>query len=201
MGLPVTPETAIVLCGGRGTRLGTDTEKPLVEVCGRPMVDRVCAALVASEIDRIVAAVSPHALGTAAYLRSDRSTGDVELIETPGNGYVEDLGFVLDRVGTPVVTVAADLPLLTGSIVDSVLDSIDSTRSTTVCVPVETKRSLGVSVDTSFTPEGFDRSVVPSGLNVVAASGDAIVIQRGRALAVNVNRKRDLQIANVWCHR
>lgn len=191
--------TAIVLCGGRGTRLGTDTEKPLVEVCGRSMVDRVCAALAASEIDRIVAAVSPHTPETAAYLRSGRSTGDVELIETPGNGYVEDLGVVLDRVGTPVLTVAADLPLLTGSIVDSVLDLIESETSTTVCVPVETKRSLGVSVDTSFTPEEYDRPLAPSGLNVVAESGEAIVVRRDRALAVNVNRPRDLQIVNVWC--
>ena len=198
------PETAIVLCGGRGTRLGTDTEKPLVEVCGRPMVDRVCAALATSEIHHVVAAVSPNAPETAEYLRSDRSdrsTGDVELIETPGNGYIEDLGFVLDRVGTPVVTVAADLPLLTGSIVDSVLNSIESKTSTTVCVPVEAKRSLGVSVDTSFTPEGFDRPLAPSGLNVVAESGEKIVVRRDRALAVNVNRPGDLQIANVWCQR
>ncbi len=192
-------ETAIVLCGGRGTRLGADTEKPLVEVCGRPMIDRVCAALAASEIDRIVAAVSPHAPKTEKYLRSGQLSGDVELIETPGNGYVEDLGVVLDRVETPVVTVAADLPLLTGSIVDSVLDSIESEQSTTVCVPVATKRSLGVSVDTSFTPEDYDRPLAPCGLNVVAESGEEFVVRRNRALAVNVNRPCDLQIANVWC--
>ncbi|WP_240729931.1 NTP transferase domain-containing protein [Halalkalirubrum salinum] len=194
-------ETVIVLCGGRGTRLGTDTEKPLVEVCGRSMVDRVCAALAASEINHVVAAVSPHAPKTEKYLRSGRSTGDVELIETPGNGYVEDLGFVLDRVETPVLTVAADLPLLTGSIVDSVLDSIESKKSTTVCVPVETKRSLGVSIDTSLTPEEYDRPLAPCGLNVVAEPGEEFVVRRDRALAVNVNRPRDLQIANVWCQR
>ena len=41
---------ALLLCGGRGTRLGGEREKPLVSVGDRPMVGRVLEALDAARI-------------------------------------------------------------------------------------------------------------------------------------------------------
>ncbi|PSU58459.1 D-glycero-D-manno-heptose 1-phosphate guanosyltransferase [Photobacterium aphoticum] len=56
---------AIVLCGGLGTRLGEMTKsqpKPMVDVAGRPFIERVLDNLVEQNVSRIVLAVS--------YLRS-----------------------------------------------------------------------------------------------------------------------------------
>ncbi|MEF8887583.1 MAG: NTP transferase domain-containing protein [Haloarculaceae archaeon] len=172
------------MCGGRGTRLDRE-EKPLVEVGGVPMVERVRRALVASNVERVYAVTAPHAPGTAAFL-------DCPRIEAPGEGYVPDLQHALadDRVAEPVVTVAADVPLLTPGTVDRALDA--AAGATTVAVPVGRKRALGVTVDTAFRAGG--RLLAPSGLNVVGA-GAGLTVATDRGLAVNVNRPRDLRRA------
>lgn len=116
------------MCGGRGTRLESEREKPLFRIDGEPMVDRVRRALAASDVDRPFAAVSPNAPETRDHLED---TG-WEIVETAGAGYVSDLGDALadDRLSRPVLTVAADLPLLSGPVVDRVLDRYRTDRRT-----------------------------------------------------------------------
>lgn len=175
------------MCGGQGTRLGRD-EKPLVEVGGAPMVDRVCDALVASRIDGLYAAVSPHVPATREHLDG----AAVTVVETPGAGYVADLTAALERVGRPTVTVAADLPLLAPGAVNRVLDAASGADgSLTVAVPVALKRRLGVSVDATV---GAD-SLAPTGVNVVDGADDDVYVSDDERLAVNVNRPRDLRVA------
>ena len=183
---------ALLMCGGRGTRLRPavgDTEKPLVEVDGRPMVDRVVDALEASQVGTIVAAVSPATPETAAWL-ADRE--GVRLVETPGEGYVDDLTTALETVETPVVTVTSDLPLLTGRLVDRAIEAAAG-ESLAVCVPQSLVESVGASVDTTVDHEGDP--VVPTGLNVVGGGTDRRVVWTSERLAVNVNRPPDLRAA------
>jgi adenosylcobinamide-phosphate guanylyltransferase len=188
------------MCGGKGTRLelASAIEKPLLTVCGQPMLDRVTSALSVPRIDTVYAVVSPHTPETAAHARD---VLDLPTIETPGTGYVTDLDCALSSVG-PVLTVAADLPLLDEKTVNAVLDrSFENDGSLTVCVPVERKRELGVSVDTSFmyNERENQRTLAPSGVNIVADSVDEIMIRDSYRLAVNVNRPRDAQIAEALC--
>lgn len=175
-----------MLCGGRGTRLGAG-EKPLYEVAGRPMVDRVLAALAESHVGDVLAVTSPHVPETASHL--DRST-----IETPGEGYVADLQAALadDRVTPPVLTVAADLPLLDGDAVDAVLEASDG-GSLAAAVPAGRVTGLGFSVDTTFRHRGT--LVRPAGVNVVGDGDDRVWCSRDRRLAANVNRPRDAAVA------
>ncbi|WP_262178716.1 NTP transferase domain-containing protein [Haloarcula laminariae] len=175
------------MCGGRGTRLDTDAEKPLFRVGGVPMVDRVLGALDRSRIDTAYAVTSPAAPETRAHL-------DGPCIETPGEGYVADLDAALadQRVSTPVLTVAADLPLLDGAILDRVLDAHDS-GSLSVLVPAARKRELGVSDDTTFERDG--REVAPTGVNVVGDAGDDAWLTDDFRVAVNVNTLADARVA------
>ncbi|WP_336021890.1 NTP transferase domain-containing protein [Halobellus salinisoli] len=222
---------ALVMCGGRGSRLraggdgtrGTDAEKPLVEVGGVPMFDRVVDALAASRIGRgetnqqreaviggtIHAVVSPHAPATAERAR-ERS---LSVVETPGDGYVEDLSTALEAVGRPALTVPADLPLLAREHVDDAIDQavgapVAHTRlssattereptSLTVCVPAALKRQLGASVETTFEHGG--QRVAPTGLNVVAGDDDTVALTYDARLAVNVNRPEDRALAEALC--
>jgi adenosylcobinamide-phosphate guanylyltransferase len=173
------------MCGGRGTRLDADVEKPLFEVRDEPMVDRVRRALAASRVETTYAVVSPHTPATHAHL------ADVlPCIETPGDGYVADLGVALDHVYQPVLTVVADLPLLAGESVDHVLEATDGPCS--VVVPRALKEALGVAVD-------YDRDWVPSGVNVVAPGDDELVRSWDARLAVNVNRNPDAAVAERLC--
>jgi len=195
------------MCGGRGTRLRTDTEKPLVPVGGRPMVDRVCDALAAADgVDRVVAAVSPHTPATRAHLGdgSGSATDSPTVVETSGEGYVTDLDEAMDRGGLapPVLTVAADLPLVDGVVVDRALakhrerhDPENEVCSLSVCVPAERVRALGATLDTSFAPA--DRELAPTGLNVVGdPDREQRVVFDDARLAVNVNRPRDRAVAD-----
>lgn len=174
------------MCGGRGTRLDADVEKPLFPVDAVPMVDRVRAALADSGVEDTHAVVSPHAPATRRHLE-----GDVALIETPGEGFVADLRSAMERVGTPVLAVAADLPLLEAGAVDRILaraaDAPDA--SLTTCVPTVLKRRLGVSVAT-------DRTTAPTGVNVVRDTDtETMHVTTDHALAVNVNRSSDAAVA------
>ncbi|GGL65691.1 NTP transferase domain-containing protein [Halocalculus aciditolerans] len=179
------------MCGGRGTRLDTEKEKPLYPVAGRPMVDFVLDALDASRVDSVTAAVTPATPDTAAHL--DAHPADVDLLETPGAGYVADLGVALDAVDSPVLTVAADLPLLDAIAVDRVL-ALSVTDSVQVCVPAALKRRLGASADTTYERDG--RELAPTGVNVVAdADTETMHLSYDARYAVNVNRRTDAALA------
>lgn len=181
------------MCGGLGTRLGTETEKPLVPIDGVPMVERVRRALEASSVGTAYAVTTPQAPETAAFV-------DLPTIETPGDGYVADLDRALAdaRVSPPVLTVAADLPLLDAPAIDTVCERSEA-GSLTVAVPVGRKRALGLSVDTTFRHEGA--LLTPAGVNVVV-DGDSdggVFVVRGRTFSANVNRPSDRRTIEWHC--
>ncbi len=176
-----------MICGGEGSRLGGEVEKPLVEVDGRAMVDRVLDALSGSAVDRTIAVTSPNAPETREHVGERAPT-----IETPGEGYVADLGVALGRVSLPVLTVAADLPLLDSAVIDRVVAEHDC-GSLALYVPGERKRMLGVSVDAVHEIGG--REVAPAGVNVVGEGEDRSLVLDDERLSVNVNRPGDVRVA------
>jgi len=213
---------ALVMCGGRGTRLrasadGDGVEKPLFPVAGEPMVERVIRGLaVAAPVGTVHAVVSPAAPDTREHVRErEERGGDVAVVETPGEGYVADLRTALAdaRVARPVVTAVADLPLLAPDAVEAALADADGgARDLTVCVPVALKEALGVSVDRTLGADDGSGEVVgpaagrvlaPTGLNVVGeteegAEGEPERIHAGwdARLAVNVNYAADAAVAD-----
>jgi adenosylcobinamide-phosphate guanylyltransferase len=180
---------ALVMCGGQGSRLDAPVEKPLFEVGGVPMAEHVRAALADSSVDTVYGVPAPQTPETRAFLES-RS---VPCIETAGEGYVSDLQTALDAVSRPVVTVAADLPLLDGPVVDRVISQFEG-RSRAVAVPAALKDTLGVSYDRSFEDGG--RRLVPAGLNVVGSTDEDLThCSYDARVAVNVNRLSDAAVA------
>jgi len=211
------------MCGGRGTRLDRDGEKPLAPVAGRPMVDRTLDALAASRIETAYAAASPHTPRTRERLVARRNgadagaEGSVEtvVVDTPGDGYVADLRAALaEGPEPPVLTVAVDLPLLDGPAIDAVLDAhaAAGSDSLSVRVPAARKRGLGASADAATRYDdgsGGDEAAggdgetpderVPAGVNVVGtidgAGDEAVRATRDARLALNVNRPGDRRLA------
>ncbi|OYR52778.1 GTP--adenosylcobinamide-phosphate guanylyltransferase [Halorubrum sp. Ea1] len=198
------------MCGGRGTRLGGEAEKPLTPVAGRPMVDRALDALAESRVEAVHAVVSPHAPATRAHLADERP--GLRVIDAPGDGYVADLQYAMESVGPDgalLLTVAADLPLVDAAAVNGAIDAAraagddDAPASLTVCVPASRKRELGVSADAATEVDG--REVVPAGINVVGGSGGAgsddesadaaVHVTEDARLAVNVNYPSDVRVA------
>ncbi len=58
--------TALVMAGGKATRMETSIEKPLLRVGDKPMIHHVIDALKKAEsVDRIIVAVTPATRDTA----------------------------------------------------------------------------------------------------------------------------------------
>ena len=58
--------TALIMAGGKGTRMNLDCEKPMVEVNNKPMINYVVDALLESRyVDKILVAVSDNTPLTA----------------------------------------------------------------------------------------------------------------------------------------
>ncbi|WP_238987687.1 NTP transferase domain-containing protein [Halobellus captivus] len=215
---------AVLLCGGRGTRLGGDVEKPLVEVGGRSMIARVLDALADAGVSRVAAVASPHAPDTRYALVSglaEEATVPCTVLDGSGEGYVADLEVGLSAVDRPAVTVAADLPLLRGRDVEAAIDEAISAgttpgetasppdetaspRNETISTPDDLVRSVTVCVPVAYkraigasVDTSFEHdgtAVVPTGLNVVGDGADRVVVRERDSVAVNVNRPGDLEL-------
>ena len=193
--------TALVMAGGKGTRMGLPVEKPLIKVCGKPTIEYVITALSsAQKIDSIVVATTNCTPKTAHLMRQF----PVQVVETPGRDYVSDMGYAAQNLKLGVfLAIAADLPLVTPKALDAIVERYlhCGKPALTVAVPLETKTRLGMSVDYKFKMD--TRDVVPTGINIIDGSkryGDEwldqdIFLLDLPELAVNVNTITELQLA------
>jgi adenosylcobinamide-phosphate guanylyltransferase len=192
---------ALVMAGGKGTRMKLAEEKPIVKVFGKPVILYVLTALKeAKKIDSIIVATSSC---TPKTTRMMRQLG-VKYIETPGKDYVSDMGYAVRTLKLGVfLAVAADLPLVRGEMIDAVVERYErcGKPALTVAVPLETKASLGMCIEYSFKAD--DKDVVPVGINVIDGTkqyGDEwldqdIYLMNNEELAVNINTIQELQLA------
>ena len=193
--------TALVMAGGKGTRMKIAEEKPLIKVCGKPVIEYVITALKnAKKIDSIVVAVTNCTPKTTKFL----SQFPVKLVETPGKDYVSDMGYASQNLKLGVfLAIAADLPLVTSQALDAIIERYErcGKPALTVAVPLETKTKLGMSVEYSFKMD--DKDVVPVGINVIDGHkryGDEwldqdICLLDLDELAVNINTITELHLA------
>lgn len=192
--------TAIVMAGGKGRRIESSEEKPMLKVGGKPVIEHVLTSLLAAKrVESIVVAVSENTPKTASYAKKF----PVRVLVTPGEGYIQDMQYAIKKLGLKtVLAVVSDLPFITSNIVDDVLKrySACGKPALTVVVPIETKAKFGVGVEYAFDADG--RSVVPTGLNVIDGRlidggwmEQEVYILDKDEVAVNVNRPDDLQLA------
>jgi len=193
--------TALVMAGGKGARIALDEEKPLIKVGGKSMIERVLKALrSANKVDEIVVAVSKYTPKTAKLMEAL----SVKVLETPGNGYVSDAGYAVRKLRLEtVLTISADLPLITGDIIDRVIERYMECGkpALAVAVPIETRERLNLGE--GYILEVGDRRLVSAGINMIDGrkidgrelEEEIYVVDKEEA-AVNVNTLKDLKIAN-----
>jgi adenosylcobinamide-phosphate guanylyltransferase len=193
--------TALVMAGGKGSRMKLPEEKPLVKACGKPLIDYVLSALKnAKKVDQVVVAVSSNTPKTEAYLKSQQ----VPLIKTPGVNNVADMGYAVEKLGLEtVLTISADLPLVTGQLIDAILECFLACGkpALSVVVPIRAKEKHGMSIDYAYRTD--QTTVVPSGINVLDGRkrfGDepmeqSVCLLEVDEIAVNVNTIEELAVA------
>lgn len=108
--------TAVVLCGGRASRLG-GIEKPLTELAGKPLLAHVIARL-EPQVDAIVLSVGRDRD------RYEQFGFPIVPDDEPGQGPLAGIVSALTAVQTPwILTTPADTPFLPTSLVDALAPS------------------------------------------------------------------------------
>ena len=187
---------AAIMCGGRGSRMKTDEEKPLVKVADKSLVERVLAALKESgRFERIVAVTSPNAPRTREFLRSLR----VEVIETPGGGYPHDLSVLLATFAREkMLVVPADLPLLKAKIVTEVVDKLlGPAPAVSVVLEKSFVEGLGIKPSVAVNSRYCHSGITLFSAGVNGPVEEQYVVMNSAEIAVNVNTKEEKELAEL----
>ncbi|MEL7671161.1 NTP transferase domain-containing protein [Methanobacterium sp.] len=185
--------TALIMAGGKGTRMKLDVEKPLVEVNGKPLVQYVVDALKNTDkISNILVATSKNTPRTESFLKER----GIDTIETPGDGYVQDLGFIISNfeLDDILLTITADLPLVNSDIISHVLEEYEKSDkpAMSVLVPIHVFDGYGIK------PTMIFENLIPSGLNVLRsinkAQDEKVLIIERIELALNINTYEDIKL-------
>ena len=201
---------ALIMAGGQGTRLNKKCEKPLFKFKNIQLIDYVLNNLNESKfINQIIVAVSPNTPLTKDHLTKDLNFKQFDInnsnlvnsfINTPGNGYVEDLSFLLDTFQKRskediLLMINADLPFISSEIIDNVLEEYKKFNepALSVLVPIDIYKKYGVNYSYDFN------GCVPSGLNIIKTEN---IIQKEHhliipkvELALNINSLSDVDLA------
>ena len=193
---------AFVMAGGKGKRMGLRVEKPLLPFLGKPLIDWVAEAVESAEnVSEFFVVTSPNTPETEEHCRSR----GWKVLCTDAKGYHDDLKQAAHDAGLTgaVLTVPGDLPAVTGKFLDKVISAFEVSGKDflAVFVPIEKRRNLGLSVDSTDEYHGVWYAV--SGVNIV--NGEKIqgeekvetsaMITEEIEVLLNINTVRDLEIA------
>ncbi len=192
--------TALVMAGGKGTRMRTTVEKPLLKVGGKTMIHHVIDALRKAEsVNRLIVAVTPATRRTAEAARAQ----GVEVVETAGEGYEQDMKEAIVKLGLKdVIVVAADLPFLAPAIVDEVVRNYYSSGKPALMVAAPVKLYRNIDLEASYVFDYEGQELAPVGLNMIDGTriaeeklDEAVFVVRNHDLIFNVNTQTDLKLA------
>ena len=187
----------LIMAGGQGSRLRMG-EKPLVTICGMPMLSCVIDAFAAAGHEVVVVA-SHRTPFTKNWCRAQ----GVALYEAEGLGYVEDIRAAaedLGEAGTPFFTCVSDLPCLAPDIVAGVEDAWRraGTPACSTWVPRDLCEEHGCRTQYMETVDGVP--ACPAGINILTAGGldgpeeELRLLLHDRRLVFNINTREELAL-------
>jgi adenosylcobinamide-phosphate guanylyltransferase len=193
---------ALIMAGGRGSRMGLPTEKPMLQFFGKPLLDWVIdAVLSAKKIQQFYVITSANTPKTEEHCRSM----GWKLLRTDAKGYHDDLKQAVERLGWlgPVLTMPSDVPAITGTVLDQVVSEFEVCGKDflAVFVPIEKRQALGLSISSTDEYKGVWYAV--SGVNVINGAKvlsqgkieTAAIITEETQVVLNVNTTKDFEIA------
>ncbi|PVX23739.1 MAG: hypothetical protein CW716_11480 [Candidatus Bathyarchaeum sp.] len=197
---------ALIMAGGKGTRFGGDTEKPMALFMGIPLIRRVIDAVKQSKkVTETYVAVTSYSPETAKEARN----ASVSVIETAGKGYHEDLQEAVKtaNLSCPVLIISADIPLLSGAFLDDIINKyVQSGKpALTVMIPEDAFREYGLSAVSLYEYKGKLYAV--SGINIM--DGNRILDEQEQEVVVSsrpeavftVNSRNDLEVAKNYLQK
>lgn len=190
---------ALIMAGGKGSRMN-NSEKLLLKY-KKPIISHVIEALIHSNcFDRIIVVTSPNAPKTKHFL----SKLKVEIVETSGNGYVQDLNYALNQLSDDVLVVSGDLPLLDEIIIKKIVSEKNSNCDwISFIVTKEFLNSLGLSGE--FEIKYKEKQCMYTGVSLVNARkinsletiDEHYKIVNDKKIAFNLNTQKEYDLLSV----
>ena len=189
----------LVMAGGSGSRMGFSAPEKLLLEYKKPIIFHVIDSLNDSYcFSKVFAATSSNSPDTKFELEQI----GVETLDTSGDGYVNDLNFLLQKINGSVFVVSGDLPLLDKEIIQKLVKFNSESIWTSFLVSKKFLNSLGLKSNLLVKCDGVE--CVYTGISIINADKiknsntvkEKYIILDDKRIAFNLNTKRDYELLN-----
>ena len=187
----------LVMAGGKGTRMNLDDEKLLLKY-KKPIILHVVDSLNDSKcFSKILALTSSNSPMTKKLLEQNK----IDIFDTDGIGYVEDLSLVLQSTTDSVLVTSGDLPLLDREIIQQIVNCYDPEKTwTSILVTNNFLAELGL--ESNYSIHYDDQKCNYTGISLVNANkissseniDENYIIIDDKRVAFNLNTKQDYEL-------
>ena len=185
------------MAGGRGSRMEFPSPEKLLLEYEKPVIFHVIDSLNDSHcFSKVFAATSPNSPDT----KYELERVGVETLDTQGNGYVNDLNFLLQKMDGFVFVVSGDLPLLDEEIIQKLVEFNSKSVWTSFLVSKKFLNSLSLESNLLVKCDGVE--CVHTGISIINADkikdfslvSENYIILDDKRIAFNVNTKEDYEL-------
>jgi len=188
----------LVMAGGKGSRMEFPAPEKLLLEYEKPVIFHVIDSLNDSHcFSKVFAATSPNSPDT----KNELEQRGIETLDTEGNGYVNDLNFLLQKMDGFVFVVSGDLPLLDEEIIQIMAEKFNSKNVwTSFLVSKKFLNSLGL--ESNLLINSGDIDCVHTGISIINADKiqnldpvkENYIILDDKRIAFNLNTKKDYEL-------
>jgi len=187
----------LVMAGGKGTRMNLNNEKLLLKY-KKSIILHVTDSLKDSNcFSKILALTSSNSPNTKKLLQEN----NIEIFNTNGIGYVEDLTLVLQSTNDSVLVTSGDLPLLDKEIIKKIVKYYDPEKIwTSILVTNKFLTKLGLESDYSI--DYSNQTCHYTGISLINSNkinssknlDENYIIIDDKRIAFNLNTKQDYEL-------
>ena len=187
----------LVMAGGTGSRMEFSAPEKLLLEYEKPIIFHVIDSLNDSHcFSKVFAATSLNSPNT----KSELEQKGIETIATTGNGYANDLNFLLQKMDGFVFVVSGDLPLLDRKIIQKLVEFNSESVWTSFLVSKEFLNSLGLKSNLLVKYDGVE--CVYTGISIINADkikdsslvNENYIVLDDKRIAFNLNTKEDYEL-------
>ena len=187
----------LVMAGGKGSRMEFPAPEKLLLEYEKPIIFHVIDSLNDSHcFSKVFAATSSNSPDTKFELEQI----GIETLDTSGDGYVNDLNFLLQKMGGSIFVVSGDLPLLDKEIIQKLVKFNTESIWTSFLVSKKFLNSLGL--ESNLLVNYGDIDCVHTGISIINADKiqnldpvkENYIILDDKRIAFNLNTKKDYEL-------
>jgi adenosylcobinamide-phosphate guanylyltransferase len=189
----------LVMAGGSGSRMKFPAPEKLLLEYEKPIIFHVIDSLNNSYcFSKVFAATSSNSPDTKFELEKI----GVETLDTSGDGYVNDLNFLLQKMDGSVFVVSGDLPLLDKEIIQKLVEFNPESIWTSFLISKKFLNSLGLKSNLLVKCDGVECAY--TGISIINADKiknlntvkENYIILDDKRIAFNLNTKEDYELLN-----